>query len=53
MDEVELLRIRPHILHVVNLEANIGRHEAGLDRAEVISEDACGLVLIAYKSAFV
>lgn len=53
MDEVELLSIGPHILHVIDLEADIGGHEAGLNRAEVISKDACGLVLIAYKSAFV
>lgn len=53
VDEVELLSIGPHILHVIDLEADIGGHEAGLNRAEVISKDACGLVLIAYKSAFV
>lgn len=39
VDEVELLRVCPLVLDVVDFEAHVGRYEGGLDGAEVVAED--------------
>lgn len=39
MDEVEVLRVQPVVLDVVNHEAHVGGYPGGLDGAEVDAED--------------